>query len=71
MATTYRTPTELPQGMFLAGCAGKDKHDTAEAAEAVRRMLKRGKLGSRMPSKEADQLDAYECVFCGSWHLGH
>jgi hypothetical protein len=56
---------------FLAGCAGKDRYPTAASAEAVCRLMHRGKLGHRISRMDAELLEAYECDYCGFWHLGH
>ncbi|MFB6392579.1 hypothetical protein AAFH96_05605 [Polymorphospora sp. 2-325] len=45
-------------------CQGKRAHSTREYAEQHRARL-------AAAGAAADRLRAYECGFCGRWHVGH
>jgi hypothetical protein len=52
-----------------SGCAGKAMYPSQQAAEFVK-LWARHTLGRNFdPDHETH--GAYECQFCGLWHLGH
>lgn len=51
----------------LRGCRGKRRHRSKGKAEAHIRHLKR----LETDTKDPETLNAYYCVKCRSWHVGH
>lgn len=58
-------PSSAPHE-YEKGCAGKEAYPSESAAiAAIKIFRKEGTL--HRPSR----IDAYECQFCGAWHLGN
>lgn len=62
---TRLDPSSEPYA-YEHGCDGKERYPSASAAlAAIKLFRKEGTL--HRPSR----IDAYECQFCGAWHLGN
>ena len=54
------------QELYQKKCRGKHRFASEGAAQsAIRSLLKRG------IAEQPENLQAYECNFCGHWHHGH
>lgn len=57
-------PQDRPR--FEAHCGVKEPYDDEEAALEHRKHLKK-----KFRSKDIAAMEAYQCDFCGKWHIGH
>lgn len=57
-------PERIVSAGYLRKCAGKQRHETKDEANAHRRAL--AAAGTRM-----DKTNAYRCAQCGKFHVGH
>jgi len=53
----------LNSNRFKAMCGGKQKHASQGKAEAAARSYKQ--------RFDGDEVEAYFCRYCRSWHIGH
>lgn len=54
------------ENAYDRGCFGKERHVSEAAALAAMEFRVRERL-----SRAGEGMCAYECQFCGEWHVGH